>query len=156
KSGFGEATSPTVDRAYANSEYAITVKRVTDPERGTAGWTLLDTKTFSNYVAEVDCRGVERVASGACGFFMRAPDEDTRSKFSSDPSTGQANAHLLVPNIQTKQLIPWQASPAIKTGLATNHLAVIANGNRFSFLVNGTELATFSDDTFKQGRLGLI
>jgi hypothetical protein len=156
KSGFGETTSAAVDRAYANGEYAITVKRVTDPERGTAGWALLDTKTFSNYVAEVDCRVVERVSSGACGFVVRAPDEDNWYKFSIDPGRGQANAHLLVRNIQTKQLLPWQASPAIKSGLATNHLAVIANGNRFSFLVNGTELATFSDDTFKQGRLGLI
>jgi hypothetical protein len=156
RSGFGEATGAVFDRAYTNGEYAITIKQVGNPERGTAGWTLLEGRTFTNFIVEVECRMVERVATGACGLALRAQDDDNWYKFSVDPGRGQANAHLLVNNLQTKQLFPWQTVPAIKTGTQTNRLTVIMTGNRFGFLLNGAEVGSFTDDTFRQGRIGLI
>jgi hypothetical protein len=56
---------------------------------------------------------------------------------------------------QWLKLQDWTESAAIHREAATNHLQVIAQGNRFIFNVNGQTVTTFSDDDFKQGDVGL-
>jgi hypothetical protein len=53
-------------------------------------------------------------------------------------------------------LIPWQRADAVRTGTATNDLTVSAIGNRLSLSVNGTEVATRTDNTLTTGRVGLL
>ncbi len=52
-------------------------------------------------------------------------------------------------------LIPWSASPLInKSG--ENQMAVIAQGDQFSFLINGVQVDTVQDSAFGSGALGLL
>jgi hypothetical protein len=53
-------------------------------------------------------------------------------------------------------LLPWQPNPAVKIDTASNDLSVRAIGNRLSLSVNGTLVATKTDDTFSAGRVGLF
>jgi hypothetical protein len=57
---------------------------------------------------------------------------------------------------QWVDLVPWQPNPAVKPGTARNEVSVQAVGNRLSLTVNGTQVATISDDTFSSGGVGLF
>jgi hypothetical protein len=57
---------------------------------------------------------------------------------------------------QWTDLLPWQPNPAVKTGLGSNDLSVRAVGNRLSLTVNGTLVATKTDDTFAAGGVGVF
>ena len=49
------------------------------------------------------------------------------------------------------QLIPWQASSAIQTGLSTNHVELNCSGNTISAAVNENVLASIADGTYQTG-----
>lgn len=49
----------------------------------------------------------------------------------------------------------WSPSDAILRGAKTNILEVIARGSRFTFIVNGQQLAQVEDDRFSHGDIGL-
>jgi hypothetical protein len=53
-------------------------------------------------------------------------------------------------------LLPWQPNAAVKPGTASNDVSVRAVGNRLSLTVNGTLVATKTDDTFTAGGVGLF
>jgi Domain of unknown function (DUF4388) len=53
-------------------------------------------------------------------------------------------------------LLPWQHSDAVKTGTETNELSVRAVGSSLSLIVNGTQVATRTDNSFTSGRAGLF
>ena len=53
-------------------------------------------------------------------------------------------------------LLPWQTNAAVKQGTASNELSVRAVGNRLSLTVNGTLVATKTDDTFAAGGVGVF
>jgi hypothetical protein len=51
----------------------------------------------------------------------------------------------------------WFPSPAVATGLqATNHLQVIAAGNRMTYFVNSVEVGRTSDSTFTSGDVAIM
>ncbi len=53
-------------------------------------------------------------------------------------------------------LLPWQPNAAVKPDVASNELSVRAVGTRLSLTVNGTLLATKTDDTFAAGGVGVF
>ena len=53
-------------------------------------------------------------------------------------------------------LLPWQPNAAVKPDVASNELSVRAVGNRLSLTVNGTLVATKTDDTFAAGGVGVF
>jgi hypothetical protein len=53
-------------------------------------------------------------------------------------------------------LLPWQRSDAVRTGAAVNELTVRALGNNLTMLVNGSQVATRTDDTLAAGGVGLF
>ncbi len=50
----------------------------------------------------------------------------------------------------------WTNSSAINTGVATNHLTVIANGNSLTFRINDQEVTVETDATYTSGYVGVI
>jgi hypothetical protein len=48
------------------------------------------------------------------------------------------------------------ANSAILFAGQTNHLTVIAKGSQMSFLVNGVQVYTFSNDSYKSGSIALF
>jgi hypothetical protein len=53
-------------------------------------------------------------------------------------------------------IIPWSPSSAVRPGTASNDLTVVAQGDRLQFLINGTEVATVTDVTLREGSVGLF
>jgi hypothetical protein len=53
-------------------------------------------------------------------------------------------------------LIPWTASPAVQPGTGSNELTVFAEGDRLKFLINGVEVAQFSDTVLAEGGVGVF
>jgi hypothetical protein len=53
-------------------------------------------------------------------------------------------------------LLPWQKADAVKPGSATNDLTVRAIGNRLTLSVNGSEVATRTDNVLTSGGVGLF
>jgi hypothetical protein len=52
-------------------------------------------------------------------------------------------------------LIPWTPHPACRTGTASNDLAVQAVGPRFTFLINGVQVASVQDSALTSGNVGV-
>lgn len=48
----------------------------------------------------------------------------------------------------------WALAPSVKTGNAKNHIEIVANGNLFTFRVNGDTLYTIADSSFSSGYIG--
>src|SRR5262249_22718318 len=53
-------------------------------------------------------------------------------------------------------LVPWTRSTAIRPGGSPNDLSVRAVGDRLTFTVNGTEVASVQDDILMAGGVGLF
>jgi hypothetical protein len=53
-------------------------------------------------------------------------------------------------------IISYTASPTVKTGTATNHIKVVAQGDQIAFYVNDQWLNTVTDDTLSGGTVGLF
>jgi hypothetical protein len=53
-------------------------------------------------------------------------------------------------------LVPWTPSNAVRPGGSPNDLVVNAIGDRLTFIVNGTQLASVQDDTFPAGGIGIF
>jgi len=49
----------------------------------------------------------------------------------------------------------WTQSAAIKTGIAENHLTVLAEGTSLTFLINQTEVAEITDASHSTGHVGV-
>jgi len=49
----------------------------------------------------------------------------------------------------------WTPSDAVRSGMGTNTLEVVAQGNRLTFVVNGQQLVQVEDDRFSHGDVGL-
>jgi hypothetical protein len=56
------------------------------------------------------------------------------------------------------QLVDGKMLPSqvIKKGASTNNLEATCDGSSFDFWVNGTELASFEDETFQSGDIGMM
>ncbi len=52
-------------------------------------------------------------------------------------------------------LVNWTASDAIKQGMQTNTLRAVCVGNYLAFYVNGTFVGEATDDTYRDGQVGL-
>ncbi len=52
-------------------------------------------------------------------------------------------------------LVDWTSSAAVRSGVAENHLTVIADGTSLTFLVNGTQVADITDGSFQVGWVGV-
>ncbi len=50
----------------------------------------------------------------------------------------------------------WATHPAIKTGMESNRIKVIMQGDQFTFLVNGQQIAQKQDAAFGAGDIGLL
>ena len=53
-------------------------------------------------------------------------------------------------------LVPWTRSPAVRSGGSPNELLVRAVGNQLTFSVNGSVIASVTDDRYAQGGVGLF
>jgi hypothetical protein len=110
-----------------------------------------------DYVLDVDIRQVEGPIDNNYGVLLRyqVGDEDDSFYWFQISSDGFYSVDLHEAD-QWNTLVDWESSDAINQGVgATNHLQIIASGDRFSMFVNGVFLVDVIDGTLGAGNIGL-
>ncbi len=108
--------------------------------------------TIKDFVLEVDAALVDGPDANVYGIAFR---QDTEAFYSFEVS---GNGRFRFGRNEGKMitLIDWTPHPAILTGKRTNALRVVAQGDTFTFFVNGTLVATARDKVLSQGGFGPI
>ncbi len=147
-SGWKTVNDPIIQVQYQDSALHF---RIDDLDQ--IAWSTPKGRRFGDFTLDVDATQVEGPDDNSYGVIMRYVDD--RNFYRMDIS---GNGYIDVLKYKAGKWIKlqdWTESTAIKTGAAANHLQVIAKGNQFTFKVNGQTVATFTDDEFKQGNIGL-
>jgi hypothetical protein len=150
-SGWQEGSFGDSEHRYEEGEYVTLVKRA-----NLATWSSWPKERFTDFTLEVDVRLVERVKAANMGLVFRLQGEDNFYLFLIN-SYGQYTVGKNV-NGEWRDIagMKWTLSPYIKTMGATNRLKVVCQGTRIALYANGYHLATVDDDSFAEGKVGLI
>ncbi|MCX7707774.1 MAG: hypothetical protein N2204_07180 [Anaerolineae bacterium] len=111
-------------------------------------------KYFTDFYLETDATQVGGPDAADYGVIFRFVDRDNFYVFEVSGNRNYSFGRRQDGNYTA--LIRWTYSDAINGGKATNRLGVKVAGDRFTFYVNGKQLATFTDKTFQGGDVGLI
>ena len=116
------------------------------------GWAVAG-KRADDFILDVDATQVEGPDDNHYGVIVRYVDEKNfyRLDISGD---GYYSIHRFRDGAWEK-LIDWPESPAIKQGATTNHLRVIAEGPKLTWVVNDTILAEIDHVDILSGEVGL-
>lgn len=148
-SGWGSQSQGKFDRGYQDGEYFI---EVYEPE-----WFVwaYPGRRFDDIVVEVDARLVSGSRDGHFGLLCRyrAPDDFYYFAVTDDGFYAILRVDDGEPEVLTDD--GFRSTAAVQTGGATNHIRAICQGEQLSLYVNGREVATVTDDTLRQGDVGL-
>ena len=134
---------------YQDGAYRITAKGANQMLWSGPGLTFSDTRM------EVDAMHTGQAADDDFGFVCRAQDKNN-FYFLVVSSDGYYGIGKVVDGVSS--LIGMEAMPpseAIHQGQADNHLRADCIGNKLTLYVNGSLVASVSDDQFKRGEVGL-
>ena len=108
---------------------------------------------FWNFRYDADLSQVGGPDNNGYGLVFRATDRGFYEFILS--GTGYVRLLKLLDN-ETSVLLPWTKCPAVRTGEASNHVAIVCDGSQFSFYVNGEHVTIASDTSFAIGKVGVI
>ena len=134
---------------YADGEY---VMEQLDPSSGRrpAAWLP---GTYENASLSIDARLEGETAGRYISVGCRnQPNSGSHYRLAVVPDTGQFS--LARWDEATEALLtPWQVSPAIRAGNASNHLELTCSGSTIAVRINGRDLASVEDSTYARGAL---
>jgi hypothetical protein len=130
-----------------NGEYTMLLKT-----KGSR-WSYY-TEEYGDFVLEVDGRVVSGPANFEYGVVFRLATGG-RAYYGYSVTRGGSYSVFRYQDGKYTDLVKYTPSSAIKTGLATNRLRVIAQGDQIAVYVNDTWLHTVRDSNFKTGGFGL-
>ncbi len=151
-SGWYEGSFEDKEYRYEEGEYVVLVKG-----NNLAAWASWPKEKFKNFTLEVDVRLIEGPEVAEMGLVFRLREEGNFYFFRIN-GYGQ---YTMSKDVSGE----WQrvagvtglvTSPHIKTGGATNRLKVVCQGPQIALYVNDYHLTTVSDDSFAEGKIGLI
>ncbi len=152
-SGFPPQVEGREGSGYQNGEYTIIV-----PEPDGVAIADLAGQTYGDLIVQVDARAVGPPAGGSYGLVLRRQVRGgTIEQYFVllDPEAGTLRLARWN-GVESRDLAPPAAHPAIKRGEETNRLMVIADGGRLTVLVNGAQVAQASDPgNLLEGAIGL-
>jgi hypothetical protein len=151
ESGWYEGSIGDREYRYEKGEYVILVKK-----NDLAAWAVGPQERFTDFTLEADVRLVEGPEIAEMGLVFRLREEGEFYFFRVN-GYGQ---YIVSKNVNGE----WQeitgmglvTSPHIKTGGATNRLKVVCRGPQIALYVNDHYLTTVSDDSFSEGKIGLL
>jgi hypothetical protein len=152
-SGWYEGSFEDKEYRYENGEYVILVKG-----NDLAAWASWPKERFTDFTLEADVRLVEGPEIAEMGLVFRLREEGNFYFFRIN-GYGQyvvskdVNGEWQEVAGMEMGLVP---SPHIKTGGAANRLKVVCQGPQIALYVNDHYLITVHDDTFAEGKIGLI
>jgi sugar lactone lactonase YvrE len=151
ESGWPEDSDEISEWHYENNQYFTLVK-----EGGWSTWAVGTEEAFADFALEADVRQVEGPGNAPFGLIFRHPDGDNFYHFSITGNGQYTVGKLVSDEWQYVGGIGWKSSSHIRTEGATNHLKVVCQGVQIALYVNGHHLSTVSDDSFAEGKVGLI
>lgn len=149
QSGWGSESRESFDRGYQEGEYFI---EVYEPD-----WFAWATpgKRLGDVVVTVDARRVSGASDGHFGLICRyrAPANFYYFGVTDD-------GYYAIMRVRDSHPKPLSGdgflpSPAIPVGADVYHIRAVCQGDRLQLFVNDQEIATVTDDTFRQGDVGL-
>jgi hypothetical protein len=148
-SGWPRQSSEPASRrvGYEGGEYVVA------KVAGSSGAPLVTrAERFSDFLAELDARLVPPTDGAYLFLDFRRQENGDHYSFVVDPND---STFLVQRNVGSGSdtLITWTAAPAIQGAGARNRIAVRAVGPRLTFLVNGQEVGSATDDRLREGSL---
>jgi hypothetical protein len=146
-SGWKTVSDDSIKIQYQNSALNFTID-----ELDRIVWSTPNQK-FGDFTLDVDAAQLDGPDDNGYGVVVRYVDDRNfyRLEISGD---GYFDVMKYKDGTWIK-LQDWIESAAIHQGATTNHLRVVAQGNRFTFSINNQVVNTFTDDDFRQGDIGL-
>ncbi len=149
-SGWFTETVETGEANYVDGLYHIAVF---NPSPNTLSPTIAR-RQYSDFIVEVDAQPLQAPEKALYGLVVRYRGPNDFYCFNV-----RNDSHFNIQiqeNDEWSSLTEWQPSSCIYPGLLGNRLAVVAQGDTFSFYANDCRLATISDSRFAEGDIGLI
>ena len=147
-SGWSRITSAAARTSYGEDVYQIATYVEDYSSWGLAGINLRDADL------EVQARRVRGDPGGIYGLILRATDSQ---HFYALMVTDRGGfAFMLNEGGTWKILVPWTVHEAIRTDGSGNTLRVVAEGDRFTLTINGTQVGEHRDPTYSSGDIGLL
>ncbi len=116
-------------------------------------------KNFADGVYEVEATQIEGPLDNGYGMLLRADTDKGDFYLFKVSGDGYVWIGRYVDEVEDQAIIGghWFESPAVKTGLnQTNKLGVAAESGNLVFFVNGSEVGRVTDNSFKEGDVGLF
>jgi hypothetical protein len=120
-------------------------------------WAVFPKQSYSNFSMQIEVVDNSDEFNGdvSAGVVFRAQDNGHLYAALVDARQGQYSVRKLNGTAWT-DIIAAKASPLIKLKDGENLLRVDGNGDTFTIYLNGEQLDTFKDASYKQGGLGMI
>jgi hypothetical protein len=147
-SGWAEFSGSQSEQTYQNGKFVITVHDV-----DYIAWSFAS-QNYADFVVEATAAKTSGPNDGVYGLLFRFVDNQNYYAFVVN-ATGSYLVAVRINNAWTN-LIPLTKNSAIKTGSAVNKLAVVAQGDSFSFYANGVLLNQVTDTTFTNGDIAIM
>lgn len=109
--------------------------------------------SISDFLVGVDARQTSGPQNADYGLAFRLVTENSFYTFTIS-DTGQFAVQMLFRG-EWSTLIEWTPTGTVRPG-EVNRLQVLAQGDQFTFYINGQEVDSLSDNTIPQGRAGLV
>ena len=116
-------------------------------------WEISETGAFTDFNYSIDVQQITGLAESNYGIIFR-DQGDSGQYFFDITNDYQEYAFFLYQQDSWTTLIDWTSSPSIRPG-DVNRIGVVAQDSVFQFYINGTMVATFSDDTLSSGAVGV-
>lgn len=149
KSGWGSESQESFERGYEKGEYFIEVYHPDWLTWATPG------KRFRDVVVTVDARRVSGASGGHFGLICRyrPPANFYYFGITDDGYYAIIRVRDSHPKILTGN--GFLPSPALPIGADVYYIRAACQGDRLQLYVNDREIATVTDETFRQGDVGL-
>lgn len=155
KSGLEENKAAT---DYSRGFHAPGVYHLKDVKKGETHWSMFPNQAYGDFTFEIDLFDSSDDFTGdiAQGLILRAKDDTHFYAVLIDPRTGGYSVRKQDGASKSTDLVAFKASPLIKKEADVNRLRIDAKGDTFTVYLNDESLTSFTDATYKQGKIGLI
>jgi 3-keto-disaccharide hydrolase len=133
-----------------NGEYHVLIQT----EDKSYGARKSGTEHLADFQLDIDLRQLAGPDDNGYGVQFRVQDATNyyRIWISGD---GYARFTKTV-NGTTTNIIAWESTSLIHQGVADNHMTVVADGNTFTFYINGDQWKSAVDTSYPSGQIGVM
>jgi len=155
KSGLEENKTAT---DYSRGFHAPGVYHLKDIKPGETHWSMFPNQSYGDFTIEIDLFDSSDDFTGdiSQGLIVRAKDDTHFYAVLIDPRMGGYSVRKQDGASKFTDLVAFKASPLVKKEADVNHLRIDSKGDKFTVYLNDEALTSFTDATYKLGKIGLI